>query len=113
MNELTITIAGNLVDDPQLRFTTAGQTVALLRIASMSRRRDRTSNWADGNTIRRGAEGVALPATDAVECLAKGDRVVVTGRIAPTYTPRRRPSARGPYNSLSSMQSETNSETNS
>ena len=35
-----ITIAGNLVDDPELRFTPAGQPVARFRVASTPRFRD-------------------------------------------------------------------------
>jgi single-stranded DNA-binding protein len=38
MTDSTMTIAGNLVDDPELRFTPAGQPVA--RIASTPRYRD-------------------------------------------------------------------------
>jgi single-strand DNA-binding protein len=33
-NETTITIVGNLVDDPDLRFTPTGQPFARFRIAS-------------------------------------------------------------------------------
>jgi single-strand DNA-binding protein len=94
MNEPTITIAGNLVDDPQLRFTTSGQAVALLRIASTPRRRDRVGQWSDGNTTFLDAEAWGTPATNAAECLAKGDRVVVTGRIrTDVYTPDEGPNA--------------------
>ena len=39
MNETQITLAGNLVDDPELRFTPAGQPVAKFRVASTPRYR--------------------------------------------------------------------------
>ena len=52
MNDTTLTIAGNLVDDPELRFTPAGQPVARFRIASTPRFYDKTANaWKDGDTL--------------------------------------------------------------
>ena len=77
-----ITIAGNLVDDPELRFTPAGQPVATFRVASTPRVMDRTTNeWKDGDSLfltcnvwRQAAENVA-------ESLQRGMRVIVTGRL--------------------------------
>src|ERR1700683_4853043 len=47
-----ITIAGNLVDDPELRFTPAGQPVAKFRVASTPRYLDKTTNeWKDGDSL--------------------------------------------------------------
>jgi single-strand DNA-binding protein len=44
-----ITIAGNLVDDPELRYTPTGQAVAKFRVASTPRFRDNASGeWKDG-----------------------------------------------------------------
>jgi single-strand DNA-binding protein len=53
MNETQLTVTGNLVDDPELRFTppTSGQPVAKFRIASTPRFRDNsTGEWKDGGT---------------------------------------------------------------
>ena len=80
--ETVITIVGNLVDDPELRFTPSGAAVANFRIASTPRTFDRQSNeWKDGDTLflrcsiwREAAESVA-------ESLTKGTRVIVTGRL--------------------------------
>jgi single-strand DNA-binding protein len=77
-----ITIAGNLVDDPELRFTPAGQPVAKFRIASTPRYLDKTTNeWKDGDSLfltcnvwRQAAENVA-------ESLTRGMRVIVSGRL--------------------------------
>ena len=77
-----ITIAGNLVDDPELRFTPAGQPVAKFRIASTPRFRDNASGeWKDGDSLfltcnvwRQAAENVA-------ESLTRGMRVIVSGRL--------------------------------
>jgi single-strand DNA-binding protein len=77
-----ITIAGNLVDDPELRFTPAGQPVARFRVASTPRFRDSsTGEWKDGDSLfltcnvwRQAAENVA-------ESLTRGMRVIVSGRL--------------------------------
>ena len=77
-----ITIAGNLVDDPELRFTPAGQAVARFRVASTPRFRDNaTGEWKDGDSLfltcnvwRQAAEHVA-------ESLTRGMRVIVSGRL--------------------------------
>ena len=77
-----ITIAGNLVDDPELRFTPAGQPVAKFRVASTPRFRDNsTGEWKDGDSLfltcnvwRQAAENVA-------ESLTRGTRVIVSGRL--------------------------------
>ncbi len=77
-----ITIVGNLVDDPELRFTPTGQAVARFRIASTPRFLDRQTNeWKDGeglfltcNVWRQAAENVA-------ESLQRGMRVIVQGRL--------------------------------
>ena len=77
-----ITIAGNLVDDPELRFTPAGQPVARFRVASTPRFRDNTTGeWKDGDSLfltcnvwRQAAENVA-------ESLTRGMRVIVQGRL--------------------------------
>ena len=77
-----ITITGNLVDDPELRFTPAGQPVARFRVASTPRFRDNaTGEWKDGDSLfltcnvwRQAAENVA-------ESLTRGMRVIVSGRL--------------------------------
>jgi single-strand DNA-binding protein len=82
MNEAQMTLVGNLVDDPELRFTPAGQPVAKFRVASTPRYFDKTANeWKDGDSLfltctvwRQAAENVA-------ESLTRGMRVIVTGRL--------------------------------
>ncbi|MFC4057077.1 single-stranded DNA-binding protein [Planomonospora corallina] len=77
-----ITIVGNLVDDPELRFTPSGQAVARFRVASTPRYLDKQTNeWKDGeglfltcNIWRQAAENVA-------ESLQRGMRVIVQGRL--------------------------------
>jgi single-strand DNA-binding protein len=80
--DTSITIAGNLVEDPQLRYTPTGQAVANFRIASTPRWQDRQSGeWKDGDSLfltcnvwRQAAENVA-------ESLQRGMRVLVQGRL--------------------------------
>ena len=80
--DTVITLVGNLVDDPELRFTPSGAAVAKFRIASTPRYMDRQTNeWKDGESLfltcnvwRQAAENVA-------ESLTRGTRVIVQGRL--------------------------------
>ncbi|HEX6523612.1 MAG TPA: single-stranded DNA-binding protein [Streptosporangiaceae bacterium] len=80
--DTVITVVGNLVNDPELRFTPAGQPVATFRVASTPRFMDRQTNeWKDGDSLfltcnvwRQAAENVA-------ESLQRGMRVIVSGRL--------------------------------
>ncbi|MEU3841534.1 single-stranded DNA-binding protein [Streptomyces sp. NPDC028635] len=80
--ETVITVIGNLVDDPELRFTPSGAAVAKFRVASTPRTFDRQTNeWKDGESLfltcsvwRQAAENVA-------ESLQRGMRVIVQGRL--------------------------------
>ena len=48
--DTTITMIGNLVDDPELRFTPSGAAVAKFRVASTPRYLDKATNeWKDGD----------------------------------------------------------------
>jgi single-strand DNA-binding protein len=80
--ETTITVVGNLTDDPDLRFTPSGAAVANFTVASTPRFFDKQTNeWKDGDALflrcsiwRQAAENVA-------ESLHRGTRVIVTGRL--------------------------------
>ncbi|MGW5848110.1 single-stranded DNA-binding protein [Streptomyces sp. NPDC055254] len=80
--ETVITVVGNLVDDPELRFTPSGAAVAKFRVASTPRIFDKQTNeWKDGEGLfltcsvwRQAAENVA-------ESLQRGMRVIVQGRL--------------------------------
>jgi single-strand DNA-binding protein len=82
LGDTPITIVGNLVADPELRFTSSGQPVAQFRVASTPRTRDQASGeWKDGESLfltcsvwRQAAENVA-------ESLQRGMRVIVSGRL--------------------------------
>ena len=80
--ETTITVVGNLTDDPELRFTPSGAAVANFTVASTPRNFNKQTNeWEDGEAMflrcsiwRQAAENVA-------ESLQRGMRVVVQGRL--------------------------------
>ena len=82
MNETQLTITGNLVDNPELRFTPAGQAVARFRIASTPRYRDNsTGEWKDGDTLFLTCVAWRQLANHVAESLERGMRAIVTGRI--------------------------------
>src|SRR4030095_9727546 len=87
--DVTITVVGNLTDDPELRFTPSGAAVAQFRVASTPRFLDKQTNeWKDGeplflqcNIWRQAAENVA-------EALPRGARGLVSGRLRGSYETR-------------------------
>lgn len=80
--ETTITVIGNLTNDPELRFTPSGSAVANFTVASTPKTFDRNSNeWKDGETLFLRAAVWKEAAENVAESLTKGMRVIVTGRL--------------------------------
>ena len=80
--ETVITVVGNLVDDPELRFTPSGAAVANFRIASTPRTFDKQTNeWKDGEALFLSCSVWRQAAENVAESLQKGMRVVVQGRL--------------------------------
>jgi single-strand DNA-binding protein len=80
--ETVITVVGNLVDDPELRFTPSGAAVANFRIASTPRTFDRQTNeWKDGEALFLSCSVWRQAAENVAESLQRGMRVVVQGRL--------------------------------
>lgn len=78
--ETTIVITGNLVDDPELRFTPAGHGVAKFRVASTPRTFDKQSNeWRDGDSLFLTVSAWRKLGEHCAESLHRGTRVVVQG----------------------------------
>ena len=73
-------IVGNLVDDPELRFTSSGIAVANLRVA-VTQRIQQDGEWRDGDTSFLKVNVWRGQAEHLADSLAKGDRVMVTGRL--------------------------------
>ncbi len=80
MSNNSVTLIGNLVDDPELRFTPSGVAMAKVRFAVSRRYQDKNNEWQEetsffgGTCWRDMAENVA-------ESLQKGMRIIVTGRL--------------------------------
>ena len=82
MNETQITIIGNLVDNPEMRFTPNGTAVASFRVASTPRYRDsKSGEWRDGDTLFLTCQAWRLVAENVAESLEKGTRAIVVGRL--------------------------------
>lgn len=75
-----ITIVGNVVADPELRFTPAGKGISRFRVASNENRKDDRGEWIDGPSCFLDVTCFAPLAEPVVEELRKGMPVVVIGR---------------------------------
>jgi len=77
-----ITLVGNLVAEPELRFTPAGAAVANVRIASTPRTFNRDTNqWEDGEALFLTGNIWKQAAENVAQSLTKGMRVIVVGRL--------------------------------
>ncbi len=77
----TMRIVGNLVSDPELRFTPSGVAVASFRIASTERKKTPEGSWVDGAYVFQTVKAWRQLAENIAESLQKGDRVIVFGRL--------------------------------
>src|ERR1017187_1082573 len=77
-----ITIAGNVVADPELRYTATGVAVANFLVASTPRFLDKQTNeWKDGDSLFLTCNVWRTAAENVAESLQRGMRVVVVGRL--------------------------------
>ncbi|MEI6362593.1 MAG: single-stranded DNA-binding protein [Actinomycetes bacterium] len=82
MNDITLTVVGNLVTDVELRFTKSGEAVASFRVANTVRRFDRAqSRWVDGDTHYFSVSCWRNLASNVVQSLSKGMPVIITGKL--------------------------------
>ncbi|MBU6278227.1 MAG: single-stranded DNA-binding protein [Actinomycetales bacterium] len=82
MNDMTVTVVGNVVRDVELRFTGAGDPVASFRVAMGTRRYDRAQErWVDSDTHYFTVTCWRAMAHNVVQSVTKGMPVVVTGRL--------------------------------
>jgi single-strand DNA-binding protein len=80
--DTTITVIGNLTDDPELRFTPSGAAVAKFRVASTPRFMDKKTNeWKDGEPLFLACTVWRQAAENVAESLQRGARVIVSGRL--------------------------------
>ena len=80
MAQNSVTLVGNLVEDPELRFTPSGVAMARLRFAVNRRYRDRNDQWQEETSFFGGTVWRDL-AENVAESLQKGARVIVTGSL--------------------------------
>lgn len=81
MNDIEITMTGNLVADPELTVTPNGTKVAKFRVASTPRMQ-KGGQWVDaGATVFLTAVAWRKLAEDAAQTLRKGQRVTVIGHL--------------------------------
>ena len=78
----SITAIGNLVADPELRFTASGVALVKIRIACSDRRKNpETGQWEDGDSTFLSISAWRQMAENAANSLTKGDKVIVSGRL--------------------------------
>jgi single-strand DNA-binding protein len=80
--DTNITMIGNLVNDPELRFTPSGAAVAKFTVASTPRYLDKNTNeWKDGDSLFLQCQIWRQAAENVAESLTRGMRVIVSGRL--------------------------------
>jgi single-strand DNA-binding protein len=80
--DTNITMIGNLVSDPELRFTPSGAAVAKFTVASTPRYLDKNTNeWKDGDSLFLQCQIWRQAAENVAESLTRGMRVIVSGRL--------------------------------
>ena len=80
--ETPITLVGNIVADPELRYTPSGAAVANFRVASTPRAFNRDSGqWEDQEGLFLTCNIWREAAENVMETLSKGMRVIVQGRL--------------------------------
>ena len=81
--EPIVTLVGNLTADPELRYVSSGVPVCSFTLASTPRRQNQaTQTWEDGETMFVRCDVWKQMGENVAESLAKGNRVVVTGRLS-------------------------------
>jgi single-strand DNA-binding protein len=80
MPETFVSLVGNLTDDPEVRFTPQGTTVASFRLAVTPRVKD-DDGWKDGDTSFFRVNAWRDLAEHVTDSLSKGDRALVLGRL--------------------------------
>jgi single-strand DNA-binding protein len=81
MADNSITIVGNLTRDPELKFLNSGQAALRLAVAVSRRWQNRTTQETEERTSFFDVQAYGTLAENAANSLAKGNRVVVSGRM--------------------------------
>jgi single-strand DNA-binding protein len=75
-----ITITGNLVADPEIKFSKNGKAIAKFRVADTDRKRNEQGTWEDDGTTFWRCTAFGKLAENIGDSLAKGNKVIVVGR---------------------------------
>jgi len=82
MNDIITTVIGNAVTDVSLRVTSSGTSVASFRIASNSRRFDKSTNsWIEQEPSYLSITAWSQLAENVALSVHKGQGLVVTGKL--------------------------------
>jgi single-strand DNA-binding protein len=76
-----IALTGNVVDDPELRFTGTGKAVVSFRVACNERKKTDAGGWTDGDSLFLGVTAWEQQAEAIAEQVAKGSKVTVVGKL--------------------------------
>ncbi len=79
MRDNSVTLVGNLVEDPELRFTPNGVAMAKISLA-VNRRYQANNEWQEETSFFRGTCWRDM-AENVAESLQKGMRVIITGSL--------------------------------
>lgn len=82
----SITFAGQLAADPEIRYTVKGTAVVELRVLVNRRVKSAAGEWEDAPATLHRVKQYGRQAENVVESVTTGSRVLVTGRlITETY----------------------------
>jgi single-strand DNA-binding protein len=81
VNETVVTLIGNVATDVRSTTTQAGVPISSFRVASTTRRFERGKGWIDLDTLYVTVVCWRALAENVAAALAKGDPVVVSGRL--------------------------------
>jgi single-strand DNA-binding protein len=81
MNDATVTITGNVTNEPTLRVTSGGQKVTSFGLAFTERLTDGNGEWRDGETTYARVSCWRAMAENVVDSITKGQPVFVHGRV--------------------------------
>jgi single-strand DNA-binding protein len=77
----TINLTGNLVDEPELRFTNEGKAVANFRVACNDSYKNQAGEWVDNGATFLSVSVWGPKGEAAVEILHKGSKVMLVGQL--------------------------------
>lgn len=75
-----MTVEGNVVSDPELRFTPSGKAVVNFRVAANSKRQV-NGEWVDGDSLFMSCSAWEQLAENVAESVTKGMAVIVYGQV--------------------------------